>query len=290
MVIDMKKKTKIFTVVLALLIVLSAVAGIIYKEIFGYKVILPKETHSISESNIQDLSEFKMIAHRGFSAIAPENTLPAFEEACKNGFYGVEFDIHLSKDGEWFVIHNDSVKNMTGKSGKISEMTAQEIKALDIINGANIEKYENVKIPTLEETLELISNYDIVPVIEIKTKTDSKTDELMALLEKYGLTEKTWIISFNEEPLKTIKKINNDMKISYLVNAVKNVDIELVLRNGFTGISFNHKKVKEGDVKKIIDADLVPQAWTVDDLAQFERFADCGVRLFTGNCLTPERG
>ena len=286
----MRKRIKIFTVVLALLIVLSAVAGVIYKEIFGFKVILPKETHSISESNIQDLSQFKMIAHRGFSAIAPENTLPAFEEACKNGFYGVEFDIQLTKDGQWVVIHNNSVKNMTGKSGKISDMTLEEIKALDVINGANIQQYENVKIPTLEETLELISKYDIVPVIEIKTKTDCKTDEFMALLEKYGLTEKSWVISFSEEPLKAVKKINSDMNISYLVHKVKDEDIELVKENDFTGISFNHKKTQEEDVKKIIDAGLVAQAWTVDDLAQFERFAGCGVSLFTGNCLTPKRG
>lgn len=286
----MKKKIKVFTIVLSLLIVLGAVIGVIYNEIFGYKVILPKETHSISESNIEDLSEFKMIAHRGFSAIAPENTLPAFEEACKKGFYGVEFDIQLSKDGEWFVIHNDSVKNMTGKNKKISEMYWEQIMKLEVINGANIEKYEDVKIPTLEETLELLSKYDVVPVIEIKTETDRKIDELMALLEKYELAEKSWIISFNEEPLKAVKKINSDMKISYLVNKIKDEDIELVKENDFTGISFNHKKVKEEDVKKIIDAGLVAQTWTVDDLAQFEKFASYGVRLFTGNCLTPARG
>ena len=286
----MKKKAKIFAIVLSLLIVLGAVAGVIYNEIFLFKAILSKEPHSISESNIQDLSEFKMIAHRGFSAIAPENTLPAFEEACKNGFYGVEFDIQLSKDGIWFVIHNDSVKNMTGKNKKISKMYWEQIQKLDVINGANIENYENVKIPTLEEVLELLSKYDIVPVIEIKTKTDNKTEELMALLEKYELAEKSWIISFNEEPLKAVKKINNDMKISYLVNGVKDKDIELAKQNGFTGISFNHKRTQEEDVKKIIDAGLVPQAWTVDDLTEFEKFADCGVRLFTSNCLTPARG
>ena len=71
------------------------------------------------------------IAHRGFSGAAPENTLAAFKKAMEVGSDMIELDVHLSKDGQVVVIHDDTLKRTTGGNGKVADFNLQELKQLD---------------------------------------------------------------------------------------------------------------------------------------------------------------
>lgn len=286
----MKRKTKIIAVLVALAVILCAVAGAVYYEFVRIKPIEPKETVSVSDSKTQDLSNIKMIAHRGLSAIAPENTIAAFKAACDAGYYGVEYDIQLTKDGYWVVSHDNSLRRMTGENVKISETELSELQKITYNNGANIEKYDGIVIPTLEETLNLISQYDIVSVIEIKTSTDEKVDEFIKMLEKYDVLDKVRVISFSEEPLKAVKKLNKDIPTSYLTHNVDENVIELCKSDGIDAVSFNASKCDKSSVSLITDAGLIPQCWTVDSLEDFDKFASYGVEYFTSNRLLPAKG
>lgn len=283
----MKKKTKIISIIIALIVVISAAAGAAYYELSGIKPIAPKETVSISTSSVADLSKIKMIAHRGLSAIAPENTLAAFKAACDAGYYGVEYDIQLTADGFWVISHDDNMRKMTGKNIKIADTELADLEKITYNNGANIDKYDGIVIPTLEETLAIISKYNIVSVIEIKTETADKIDEFLNLLKEYKVLDKVRVISFNEEPLKKVKELNPKIPTSYLTHKVDDSVIELCKKDGFEAVSFNHKKCDESSVKMITDAGLVPQCWTVDKISEFEKFAGYGVEYFTSNCLLP---
>lgn len=283
----MKKKTKIIAVLVALAVILSAVGAVVYYEFVRIKPIEPKQTVSVSTSSIEDLSGIKMIAHRGLSAIAPENTIAAFMKACEAGYYGVEYDVQLTSDGQWVVSHDNSLRRMTGENIKISDTELSELQKIAYNNGANIEKYDGIVIPTIQETLAVISNYDIVSVIEIKTSTDEKIDELMKILEDYEILDKVRIISFNEEPLKAVKKINPDIPTSYLTHKVDESVITLCQNDGIDAVSFNVSNCDEESVKLITDAGLIPQCWTVDKMDVFEKFAGYGVEYFTSNCLLP---
>lgn len=86
------------------------------------------------------------MGHRGASAYAPENTLEAFELAIKMGADGVELDVHLSRDGEIVVAHDERVDRVSNGSGLIKEMTLSEIKKLDF--GVRFEAYRGAKAPT----------------------------------------------------------------------------------------------------------------------------------------------
>lgn len=283
----MKRRTKIIAVVVALAVILCAVAGAVYYEFFAVKPIMPKETVSISTSSVKELSDIKMIAHRGLSAIAPENTVASIKAACDAGYYGVEYDVQLTSDGVWVVSHDDNLKKMTGQNVKIAEAELIDLEKIVYNNGANIEKYDGIVIPTLDEVLAVISNYDIVSVIEIKTETDDKVDELLELVEQYKLTKKVRIISFNAEPLKKVKKLNAKVPTSYLTHKVDESVIELCKNNGFDAVSFDKSKCDESSVKMITDAGLTPQCWTVDEMKDFEKFAGYGVEYFTSNRLLP---
>ena len=75
-------------------------------------------------------SQVRMIAHRGLSLLAPENTLPAYELAGKYGYYGAECDIHETKDKEFILLHDDLLNRTTTGSGKPEHYTLEELKGL----------------------------------------------------------------------------------------------------------------------------------------------------------------
>ena len=108
-----------------------------------------------------------ILGHRGASGHAPENTLEAFKLAMDMGAEGFELDVHLSKDGELVVIHDETVDRTTNGKGLVWEKTLAELKELDACN--KMEAYRGAKIPTLREVYELIRDTDHIVNVEIKT-------------------------------------------------------------------------------------------------------------------------
>jgi glycerophosphoryl diester phosphodiesterase len=109
----------------------------------------------------------KVIAHRGDSVHAPENTIMAFEKAIELGANGIELDVHMCKDG-YLVIHHDETVNTPDGKMLIRDMKLEELKQLDMGCGQ--------KIPTLTEVFRLIGNMDFFINIEIKTSTITYDD------------------------------------------------------------------------------------------------------------------
>ena len=150
--------------------------------------LLPTVSNGLSVSAYSD-NPALMIAHRGFSSLYPQNTLPAFEMAVKEGFDGFEFDIHTTADGKWVVIHDDTVDAMTDGTSNVEDFTLEEIRKLKIDGGNGIENYPDLVVPTLEETLSFCENNEIIPVIEIKKCDIQYLEGLKAYLDEKELSE-----------------------------------------------------------------------------------------------------
>lgn len=155
-----KKVKKILAAVLTIVIILAV-------------VIIPQVA---AKTVTSDLSVAKLAgkapqyaAHRGLSSLYPQNTIPAFRAAADAGFNAFEFDIHTTSDGEWVVIHNDTVDDMTDGTGDVAGFSFEEIRQLNIDNGNGVEDYSGLKIPTLDEALSVCDGSDIIPIIEIKS-------------------------------------------------------------------------------------------------------------------------
>ena len=128
-----------------------AVAGIMVPHMY-----IPTISDSISISSHTSHQPL-MVAHRGLSSVAPQNSIPAVEKAIEYGYDGCEFDIHTTKDGKWVVIHDDTVDAMTDGEGRVEDFTLEEILELKLDSGNGIENYENLQVPTLEQVLEIIA-------------------------------------------------------------------------------------------------------------------------------------
>jgi len=111
-----------------------------------------------------------VIGHRGARCCAPENTIPSFRLALETGVDGVEMDVHMTRDGEVVVIHDDTLERTTTGSGYVKDHTLRELKGLDA--GVKFgSQWRGVKIPTLEEVLRELGSR-VSYVIELKHGSD----------------------------------------------------------------------------------------------------------------------
>ena len=164
-----------------------------------------------------------VVAHRGGAALAPENTLGAFENALKIGVDQVECDVHVSQDGELIVMHDPNVSRTTDGNGQISQMTLAEIKKLNAAAKFSGGAWPAQPPPTLGELLDLVKGKAGIQ-IEIKLAAGNARypgieKKVADALAERGMTDKAIVISFDFPTLKDIKAIDPRLKTGALVNA-----------------------------------------------------------------------
>ena len=278
-----RKKRKILKIILIVLTVIIVGTVAI--------VVPPMLTQTIDNSySLSSKSDNPplMVAHRGLSALAPENTMPAFELAAEYGFDGYELDIHTTKDGHWVVIHDESVDVMTDGTGSVADLTLEELRSLRIDNGNGIENYDALTVPTLGEALSVCKDKDIFPVIEIKGGDPAYLPELKNTLDSMGLSDKAVLIAFNREYLEKYRELDSEIEMLLLVSSVKKEDVDwciehnaginycyLLLYNSISALSY----ARENSVKIGV--------WTVDNLVFEDIMVLFGAEIITTNKLLP---
>jgi glycerophosphoryl diester phosphodiesterase len=160
------------------------------------------------------------IAHRGASGHAPENTFPAFDLALKQGAHALELDLHLSADGHVVVIHDPTVDRTTDGTGRVSEMTLQQIRQLDAgysFTGPTGDfpfRGEGISIPTLDEVL---ARYPRVPmVLDIKAGSDTAiVAELVRLIHKHDVIQGVLVSSFRSDLLRRLRTLEPNVETTF---------------------------------------------------------------------------
>jgi len=147
-----------------------------------------------------------LLAHRGASAYAPENTLAAFQLAMQQGAHGVELDAKLSADGEMIVMHDASVDRTTDGSGKVNELPLAALRELRA-GGRFSDRFPNEKIPTLVEVLETLGSRAIINIelTNYSTPRDGLPELAAELVEKMDLHATVLFSSFLPANLKRVR-------------------------------------------------------------------------------------
>lgn len=286
----MKKKKKILICVLCVVAAVCVAGGLFAK--LRTKKIRPKDTVSIKSISAVNIDEITLTAHRGLSAIEPENTLPAFKAACEAKYNYVEFDIEPTSDGKWIVMHDDDLRRTTNGHGKITERTLAEVSALKIDNGANIENYTDLRVPTFEETMALLDRYypNTKPMIEIKSIGKNNLDSLIEFFKDYAARGRsTIVISFDKDIIDTLYKECPEQTYWLLTSELSDEAVDFCKNHGNMRAAFNGNNAKNTDsvINAAIDAGIPLAAWTVDSPDTLKNLYDLGVRYFTTNCTTP---
>lgn len=166
-----------------------------------------------------------IVAHRGMSALAPENTMPAFELAVEKGAEVIELDILESKDGELVLIHDYTVDRTTNGKGRVSELTLEQLKSLTANKTNNpdwqkeYDKYPDAKIPTLEEVLAFAKGKNVVLALEMKGF--GHEDKVIDLVEKYHMESDVYVTSFSQDVLQRVELENPEIGRGYTLDGGK---------------------------------------------------------------------
>jgi glycerophosphoryl diester phosphodiesterase len=218
-------------------------------------------------------------AHRGASAYAPENTMAAFRKALDMKAGGIELDVHLSRDGIPIVCHDDKVDRVSNGSGLVREKTLKELKGLDFGSWFSSE-YEGEKIPTLEEVLELLEDWDGILNIEIKkaaVQYEGIEEKTVELLRRHNMIDRTIISSFNHYCLLTVKKFEPSLKIGLLYSAGLVEPWVYAKRIGAEAIHPMYLGVVPLIAQGCRDNGIILNAWTADNPEHIRGLAAMGV-------------
>ncbi len=251
---------------------------------------IPASAADNQASTSDPLSEdgVQIIAHRGFSGIAPENTLAAFRLAGQYGFWGAECDIQQTSDGVWVIMHDSFIDRTTDGSGTVSNMSYSELLEFTVDSGNGIEQYPNEKIPTLIEYLDVCRDYGMHPVIEIKYNADVSQMEALASILNVRKEKASFVIaSFNGILLSEIKRLLPCVKVYMIRQIVSDYDIAYSLRKKIDGISFSTSVSKEM-INKVHSAGLKSMVWTIDDEDMMEYYRSHRVEFILSNSIAPQ--
>lgn len=237
-------------------------------------------------------SAVEIVAHRGASFDAPENTLAAMKLAWEQKSDGIETDLHLSADGKIVVLHDFDTKRIGGTTNKVATQKLGELKSVDAGSWKN-PKYAGEPIPSLDSILatvekgkrifiEIKVGPEILPELGRVMAASGKTPEQMPIIcfgyetsvaakKQFPKHDVYWLHSWAKD-----KATGEFPKIADLIAKAKAGGIDgLDLHQGFP--------VDKAFVKQVKDAGLKLYVWTVDDPAMAKKWADAGVDGITTN-------
>lgn len=281
-----KEKKKLTKKSKILIIVLSIVAFLLIATVLGGVIALNQYCKTKDYTVISTSDNVTLVAHRGMRSVAPENTTASFAEAGKHGYWGAECDVYRTKDGVWIISHDSHTYRMMDKSAFIEKKTYEELMDMNVDNGVNIDKYEDLKICSLEEYLDICKKYNMTPVIELKGKNNTEYySEIVDLANQFEVNPV--YISFHIENLQTMRRLTH-CKMYYLVQKISEDDIQDAKSIENCGIDFNgnkDKNFKSDIIKKCQDAGLELGAWTINEEDALQKLEQYGITLITTDCI-----
>ena len=227
-----------------------------------------------------------VVAHRGASAAAPENTLAAFDLALEQGARFVECDVHLSADGVPVVIHDETVDRTTDGGGSVADLTLAQLQALDAGRWLG-PRFAGQSIPTLDATLALCAGKARVFVELKRGGGQALVDSALASIAASACD--VAVISFGPDEVSAVAKSRADLPLGFLVgrgrvlaHGVPSV-LTAATEMGATFISPQHDVVDAAFVILAQRANLPVSVWTVDDPGRMNALSDLGVDAVTTN-------
>ncbi len=225
-------------------------------------------------------TQTKVIAHRGFSSIAPENTWIAFQKAIEIGADYFELDVHKTSDGAYFVIHDKSIDRTSsnGEKGTIFKMTTDEIVKVRVGYPEKFgDTFKNERIPSLKEIL-FLAKGKIKVCIEIKIYGIEK--DVLKIIDDLDMNDEVIIFSFYYTVLAKIRQLNKEIPIlllhpKYLIDEVT-IDYAQIINANAIGVNYESPVSKE-----LVDFahknGIEIWKWAINDEEQIKELIDIGI-------------
>lgn len=226
-----------------------------------------------------------MIAHRGLSGLILENTCEAFEMAGQRSYYGIETDVHVTKDGKYIIAHDDDLRRIAGLDMVIEESDYEDLRALRFKDPYRKDCTTSFFLPSLEEYCKICKKYGKQSILELKNRMTPKDVEgIAAAVTEYGWFERTTFISFSGENLVDLRKAYPTANVQFLVEECTEEELAFMIENNFDA-DIQWDRVTKNAVERLHGAGLKVNCWTVDEEEYAKRVKAYGVDYITSNIL-----
>jgi glycerophosphoryl diester phosphodiesterase len=218
-----------------------------------------------------------IIAHRGASGHAPENTMAAFRRAAELGARFIETDLQMTRDARFVAIHDSTVERTTNGRGAVRELTLAQLAELDAGKWFD-RSFFGERVPTLENILAFARESDIVLYLEIKYEAAwGLHHSLAAELSGKGDAARAVILSFDPTTLDSIRELDRTLMTGLLVEAAHPDSVKLALGVGARQFCPRADLVTPELIAEAHQADLQVVTWTANKPDQMRRLVNAGV-------------
>lgn len=210
-----------------------------------------------------------IIAHRGASGHAPENTLAAFRRAVELGASFIETDLHLTRDAQFVAIHDSNLDRTTSGRGPVHDATLADLRHLDAGKWYDRE-FDGEKIPTLEEVLQFSRDHDVVFYLELKYDVAwGMHHTLVAAIRKADNAARTIVISFDPATIAAVRRADSSIMVGLLADetdlAANSDLVKTAQRVGARQLCLHSSVLTPEIVAQAHAADLQVVTWTIND-------------------------
>jgi len=218
-----------------------------------------------------------IVAHRGASGHAPENTLAAFRKAVTLGATFIETDLQLTRDTHFVAIHDETVNRTTNGQGAVHDLSLAEIRRLDAGSWFGSE-FTGERVPTLEEALEFAKKHDVVFYLELKPAGSWGGEHaLIGALRESGEIARTIVISFDTGILAALRKIEPTLMTGVLYDGQLTDPLDAALEVGARQVVVRGDLVTPWMIAEARRKDLQVVCWTVNHPAHMRSLVAAGV-------------
>ena len=205
---------------------------------------------------------FVNYAHRGASHYAPQNTRTSFLLGVEMQANGIELDLQKTKDGQIVIFHDETIEQLSNGTGRIADYTYEELLKLDFGSWKDA-KFAGEPIMLFEDFAKEFLPMDLTFAIELKVGNIEK--ETLAIIRRYKTHENIYVSSFQYDYLKTMRALDADIKLSWLVYDITEENIQKLLDIGASQICPSAKHVTPEGISQARAAGLGVRLWDVTD-------------------------
>ncbi len=240
----------------------------------------------------------EVYAHRGGAGLAPENTLAAFRKALELGVDALEMDLHVTRDGEIVVIHDETVDRTTDGRGSVADLTLDELRRWDA-GGKFAPAFRGERIPTLREVIDLVKasgNTWIRLILELKFhpdhpgKPEDFEQRVLDILRQTGFVHRVRIISFHHPSLAKLKALEPRIPTGLLAGGrtAPQDPVALVRQSRADYYSPSVRHVTAEAVTAVHQAGIPVVPWTANEEAEMRRLMALGIGTMAGDAITTD--
>ena len=229
----------------------------------------------------------RMVAHRGLSGIEKENTCSAFVAAGNRSYFGVETDVHVTADGQFIIIHDDTTGRVALDDLRVENSTFETLRSLRLCDIDGKRGRKDLVLPSLAEYIQICKKYDKTCVLELKNHMQPEDiDGIIDVIRAEAWLERVIFISFDLPNVVYVREKLPEQKVQYLVDKKNDwQEVMDALTRHHLDLDIHYQLLTEERIRALHAAGKEVNVWTVNTLEDARRLADWGVDYITTNIV-----